>query len=382
MLKKTTETIINFVRGYVFAGFKARHIKDIPLRLNRPYLVKGLLLPKQVSVLAAPPNTGKSTIVAALLAKLSQGHAFAGRRVRKSAVLFVGAEDADGMAMRADGHFKSSDLKADTNFLVLDRAIDMSNTKTATKFTTDVRAFYKKTGATRLIVVFDTLTLSIGNSDENSAGDMTRVMANALNLAHETGAHVMFVHHTAAADPTKVRGSTALLGSPDTVLVLKPANADGENRVLMEMAKQRSLEKGDPVGFIIEAQEYGYDDEGDPVSNPFARWVANCSDWQVSSKQKSIGNPASKGRNDEVLRVLRGFEKSSNAYGETFSAVKISKHVSTGFDRGASKPESIQKAVRTTLNGLVKSGEVEKVGTKGYRISGAAEPLLDYATLH
>lgn len=31
-----------------FGGHKARHISDVPLSINRPYLVKGLLLPKQI----------------------------------------------------------------------------------------------------------------------------------------------------------------------------------------------------------------------------------------------------------------------------------------------------------------------------------------------
>lgn len=76
--------VVQRIRGLSFGDIKARHISDVPLSVNRPYLVKGLLLPKQISILAAPPNTGKSCIVAALLAKLSQGHSFAGRRVRRS----------------------------------------------------------------------------------------------------------------------------------------------------------------------------------------------------------------------------------------------------------------------------------------------------------
>ena len=236
--------VIKRFQGLIFSGQVAKHITEIPLSLNRPYLVKGMLLPKQISLLAAPPNTGKSCIVAALLANLSQGKSFAGQKVRRAAVLYVGAEDPDGIAIRADGHFDTLEDKTSSEFFVLDRAIDMSRRDVAKTFVKDVKTYKKRIIAERLIIVFDTLTLSIGNSDENSAGDMTIVMANARELALETGAHVMFVHHTSAADPKKARGSTALVGNPDTVLVLKPVT---KTRVLMEAVKQRSMPKGDDI---------------------------------------------------------------------------------------------------------------------------------------
>lgn len=376
----------NFISGLSFVGIKPRHISEVPVRLNRPYLVKGLLLPKQVSVLAAPPNTGKSSIVAALLAKLAQGHSFAGRRVRKSAVLFVGAEDSEGIATRADGHFATNEDKAATEFLVLDRAIDMSNRAVATRFIADVKRYKKGITANRLIVVFDTLTLSIGNADENSAGDMTVVMANARMLAQETGAHVMFVHHTSAADPMKARGSTALVGNPDTVLVLKPVS---KVRVLMESLKQRSMPKGDDLGWEIRAVDYGVDDDGDLVTNPMADWVEDTSGWAVSMRNEKGKKPSNAdAKANEVMRTLRELETSAEADGSplVFATKDIADLVGAPFDREGMKTESLQKAVREALNALVAEGRVKRLGAQGYRTaregSKSEDGRDDYATLH
>lgn len=376
---------VRHILGLSFGGHRARHIADVPLSINRPYLVKGLLLPRQISVLAAPPNTGKSCIVGALLAKLSQGHSFAGRRVRKSAVLYVGAEDPDGISTRTHGHFATDEDKASTEFLLLDRAIDMSRRDVAKRFIKDVKRYKAKITATRLVIVFDTLTLSIGNADENSAGDMTVVMAHARELAHETGAHVMFVHHTSAADPKKARGSTALVGNPDTILVLKPVE---KNRVLMESIKQRSMPKCDDIGFEIVAIDYGRDDDGDIVTNPLAEWVEDTSNWTVAPKN-SRGEKTAHFRADEVLRTLRALEvrAASDGSPRVFTTNEIADHVGAPFDREGMKPESLQRAVREALNVLSAEGRVERLGGQGYR-SARAEitpediARTEYAPLH
>jgi hypothetical protein len=376
--------VIKRFQGLFFSGQLAKHITEIPLGLNRPYLVKGLLLPKQISILAAPPNTGKSCIVAALLAKLAQGQPFAGQKVKRAAVLYVGAEDPDGIAIRADGHFATNEDKASSEFLVLDRAIDMSNRNIAQKFIKDVKAYKRKVTANRLIIVFDTLTLSIGNSDENSAGDMTVVMANARELAQATGAHVMFVHHTSAADPKKARGSTALVGNPDTILVLKPVD---KTRVLMEVVKQRSMPKGDDTGWEIVIVEYGVDDDGDLVTNPRADWIEDTSGWSVpvaSNKGKTTYNAKA----NEVFRAICELEAQARKQGSSFvfATKDIADLVAAPFDRAGMKPESLQKAVRETLNALVTEGRVKRIGAQGYQCvrkdCGAKDGSTEYATLH
>lgn len=370
-------SVVRHILGLTFGGHKARHISDVPLTINRPYLVKGLLLPKQISVLAAPPNTGKSCIVAALLAKLSQGHPFAGRRVRKSAVLYVGAEDPDGIATRADGHFATNEDKASSEFLILDRAIDLSRRDIVMRFIKDVKRYKAKITATRVVIVFDTLTLSIGNSDENSAGDMTVVMAHARELAQETGAHVMFVHHTSAADPKKARGSTALVGNPDTVLVLKPVE---KNRVLMESIKQRSMTKCEDIGFEIVTIDHGRDNDGDIVTNPLAKWALDTTKWTPPAKNAK-GKKSAHAKADEVLRTLRELEVQAMSQGSpgVFATNEIADQVGAPFEREGMKPESLQRAVREALNALVAEGRVERLGSQGYRAARVETPPEDSA---
>lgn len=75
--------------------------------LNREYLVKGLLLSSQVSILVGPPNTGKSSVVACIAASIAMGRAVGDARVKRGAVLYVAAEDPNGIAERAHGFFQT-----------------------------------------------------------------------------------------------------------------------------------------------------------------------------------------------------------------------------------------------------------------------------------
>ena len=334
------------------------------------------------------PNTGKSSIVAALLAHVSQGIPFAGLRVKKAAVIYVGAEDPEGIAIRAHGHFITDEAKATANFHVLDQAIDVSNVAAVKQFTKDTNILLKRTRETRSIIVFDTLTLSIGNSDENVARDMTGVMENAQRLARQTGAHVMFIHHTSAADAKKARGSTALVGNADTVLLLDPVKGEGVQRVFLETFKQRSLPKLPPEGFEIEPRENGYDDDNDLVTNPFADYVADTSHWNVGQTSQRSSKNLGEERAREVLRVLRELEDldQTGGAGQPFGSAAIAKYVHGPFSRAQMKSDSLQKAVRDGLAALVKSGNVEKVGTHKYRTVRSNQPsledVLEYEPLH
>ena len=95
--------------------------------------------------------------------------------------------------------------------------------------------------------------------------------------------------------------------------------------------------------------------------------------WKKSNYEKS----------KEVLRTLAQLKANALADGapSIFGTKDIAAQVGSLFDRAGMKPDSLQKAVRETLNGLVKAGRVEKVGAQGYRLAQEARDD-DYVTLH
>lgn len=172
-------------------------------------LVEDLLLFGEVSMLAAPPNTGKTSVVAAIAAHASSGGNLGEREVARTATLYIAAEDQRGVLVRAavalrmhGGRKMSIDVFGDD--------IDLTNRRTIEKLGDDIREYMRVNRIKRLFVVIDTLNLCIGDGDENSSSDMRKALKNARKIATDHNAHVMIIHHTSHADPTRARGSSLL----------------------------------------------------------------------------------------------------------------------------------------------------------------------------
>jgi len=71
-----------------------------------------------------------------------------------------------------------------------------------------------------ILVVFDTLARSMLGGDENSSKDVGVVIGNAGRIQRETGAAVLFVHHS-RKDGEVERGSSALRGAADVMMQIK-----------------------------------------------------------------------------------------------------------------------------------------------------------------
>ena len=332
---------------------------------GRPYIVKNLLLASQVSMLAGPPNTGKSSIVAMLTAKVAIGEDIGHFRTKQAAVIINAAEDDIGIIERAHGHLANPPAHFPGLF-VTHRPLDLRDSGTMDQVIASVEAIKTRTGAERLMVVFDTLNLCIGDGDENSSRDMSQVIGNAQRLAKETEAHVMIVHHTSAADPAKPRGSTALRGNVDTLLVLGPVQDDGGRTLaVMTQEKQRSVQKGAPVFFEIAALEVGFDEDGDLVTVPMARIVPRPSNSVERDPARRGKQTLAERRAQVVLRVLEGLDdQTPDAF---HSPATISARVGDDFEKAQLKPDSLRRKVKDALDDLVDQGAAETNG-RGYRI--------------
>lgn len=78
------------------------------------------------------------------------------------------------------------------------------------------------------IVMVDPL-VTFANCNENDAGEMSRFL-RVIDIARERGAAVLVLHHTTKEDDqgrVRVRGSTALEGWADTVVLLRRPSPDG-----------------------------------------------------------------------------------------------------------------------------------------------------------
>lgn len=136
----------------------------------------------------------------------------------------------------------------------------------------------------------------------------------------------------------------------------------------MESVKQRSMPKGDDIGWEIVSIDCGVDDDGDLVTNPRADWVEDIAGWLASdTNDKKKGTSCAKA--NEVLRTLFELETRAKAAGSSlvFATKEIADLVGAPFERASMKPESLQKSVREALSALVAEGRVRRLGAQGYQ---------------
>jgi len=351
-----------------FKGEHSKSANDYEFSLFRPYLIKGMLLNGQVGMLAGASNLGKSSILTSLACHLVKGKEIDGKRVRKTAVIYVAAEDAEGVLERSIP-FKLGDPD-EAHFEVFDMSLNFSDREEIEEFRDFVLEFIDHSGCDAPLIVIDTLNLCIGDADENSARDMGVVAANAQLLAKSTGAHVLFVHHVGTSDSGRPRGSSALTANIDTLLMLSPAKgADAEGIAVVISKKQRRIPKGEPFAFRLSSYEAGWDQDGDLITFPMALPLASRAEWEPANELVTSHTHAKQNARDRAEEVLRVMTDLGGAdWSAWHSAKKIRDLVGGPFEanRKTSK-EALRKAVQRTLDSLV-DVELEADGKLGFRL--------------
>lgn len=233
-----------------------RDARDHEPQLLWHYTTKGWFRRAETSVLFGPSNCGKSALLGYLGYCIVSGTRFFGARVKQGIVIHVAAEAAESVLDRTLGY----DIKnpANSRYFVQTEAIDLSDYDVITAFIEDLKRISASLGENIVLVVFDTLARSLGNTDENNAGEMTKIVSAADRIARTMKSHVMLVHHTGKDADRGGRGSSALRGAVDTEICLTPAP---NGSVCVTQVKQRSMQQSEPVWFKREAVVLGKDED-------------------------------------------------------------------------------------------------------------------------
>jgi hypothetical protein len=147
---------------FPFMGTNLWSVNAHELDRDRRYVVKSLLMSGQVSILCGAPNTGKSAVIAAVAAHVAKGRDFAGYRTHRAAVLYVAAEDPNGIADRAYPYLNAGMTTA-SPFSIYPLPINLCSHEETERFVGDSIAYQTAAKCDRLLVVIDTLNLCIGD---------------------------------------------------------------------------------------------------------------------------------------------------------------------------------------------------------------------------
>lgn len=163
------------------------------------------------SICSAKPKVGKSTLARNLAVSIAAGDTFLGRATVKGRILYLCLEEKRSEIQK---HFQKMGASSD------DILIHTGSTPKD--------ALGKLAGVIRefspTLMIIDPLSRVIRVGDFNDYGHMTRGLEPLVDLARQTGCHIMALHHDSKMERTggdSILGSTALFGSVDCHLQLK-----------------------------------------------------------------------------------------------------------------------------------------------------------------
>lgn len=176
------------------------------------WLVDGLLPAGGNSVLAARPKVGKSTLARSLGVTVARGGQFLGRDTARGSVFILDLEGKEGEtvnSLRRLGATEGDPIKIFCGTVQLGALDDL------------------RTAALRdrpVLIIVDTLQRLARVPDLNDYARVTLALGVFIDLAHDSGAHVMLLHHQGRGGRGGVdspMGSTAIAGSVDTILTMR-----------------------------------------------------------------------------------------------------------------------------------------------------------------
>lgn len=213
-----------------------------------PFLIEDVIPERAVVALVGEPGLGKTFIALDIAFTLASGRAWHGFGSRQRSVAYVIAEGLGGLPHRVAAwrsvHGYAPLQPIGVSFWP--DAIQLASPVAVQQFTMSLAELPQPPG----LIVIDTLARCFVGKDENHARDMGEFV-RGVDALRSTGASVMVVHHTGHLK-TRERGSTALRGAVDTLLIAERANGAA---IALRCEKQREAEAFDPIGLKLRSVE-------------------------------------------------------------------------------------------------------------------------------
>lgn len=177
------------------------HLLEIPTYLIENYAVYD----KSLNALVGASGGGKSFAALDIAAKIAQKNL--------GVVIYIAAESVAQFGVRFEAWKSHNKVKTLPNLMFHTDAVNMLDELQVTGFLTQVAECRPR------FVVLDTVARCMVGGDENSTRDMSLFVDACNRVMRELQAGMLLVHHV--GKDGKMRGSTALFASCDSVLFLR-----------------------------------------------------------------------------------------------------------------------------------------------------------------
>ena len=163
-----------------------------------------------ISILAAKPKAGKSTMARCLMACVATGEPFLGRQVHRGRVVYLALEERRDMVA---SHFAKLNVPGNNIFIIF--------TMPTPDALAEIEALI---GTLRpALLVIDPMIRAFRIGDTNDYSEVSRALEPIGSMARRLGPHIMLVHQLGKRQSVHgdaILGSTALFGSVDSALLV------------------------------------------------------------------------------------------------------------------------------------------------------------------
>ena len=196
----------------------------------RQWVVDELLPAGGMSILVAKPKVGKSTLARTLALHVARGKSFLDRKTIAGSVLYLDLEESREQVRPV---FRRIGAGEDPIFVGTSEWLD-SDRNVFDMLAESIR--YERPA---LAIIGPLLDFLPGLDDLNEYAQVRRALRPLVNLARESGAHILAIHHLrkgSSHSTDSILGSSALFASVDTVLTMW---RHAESRFITSLEAQR-----------------------------------------------------------------------------------------------------------------------------------------------
>ena len=233
-------------------------LEELEHRPPPDWLVEGVLVERGMGLLWAGSDSYKTFFAIDIGMCIGTGTPWLGHAVKAGRVLYVAAEDADGVAIRMLGwretrgvELPRADLRVHIDGVTLVG-------EEGDRLVAAIEAMDQKP----ILTIIDTLARTFGAGNENQTQDMNAYVGVADRIRRVSGGAVLFVHHS-GRDIERERGNLALRAACNTIIAVK---RDGDRLTLINAPPKGKQKNASPfpdialrmqkVAFSVRGQEH------------------------------------------------------------------------------------------------------------------------------
>lgn len=325
---------------------------DVQPLVETADLVEDMLGIGTMSVIYGESNSGKTFFATDLGLHIACGWPWHDRHVERTGVIYCALEGTHGIRNRIAAFKLEHGLdSADVWFGFVSAPLNLCQSDEDSKalvaaINAEAKELKVKTG----LIIMDTLARAMAGGNENAPDDMGALIRNSDIIRRDTGAHVMWVHHSGKDAAKGARGHTSLLAATDTEIEISVESAARTARV----TKQRDYECTGTYAFTLKVVELGHNQRGKAVTSCVVEKVGEHTACAVAVRRLRTGH------NKRALEVLADLVATSGQEGHSgvptgYSSVPEKWWRERFYDRAmpGAEAEAKKKAFRRAADALI-----------------------------